>query len=74
MAYIEASLASADTPLCVMIRNKTVACHVVPVPLLQGLERVEDNGGQCPASAESESSHEPNRSLFFTRRVPFVRG
>ena len=32
MAYIEASLASVDTPLCVMIRNKSVACHVVRFP------------------------------------------
>ena len=36
MAYIEASLASVDTPLCVMIRNKTVACHVVRFPFYKG--------------------------------------
>ena len=36
MAYIEASLASVDTPLCVMIRNKSVACHVVRFPFYKG--------------------------------------
>ena len=36
MAYIEASLASVDTPLSVMIRNKTVACHVVRFPFYKG--------------------------------------
>ena len=36
MAYIEASLASVDTPLSVMIRNKSVACHVVRFPFYKG--------------------------------------
>ena len=36
MAYIEASLAAVDTPLCVMIRNKSVACHVVRFPFYKG--------------------------------------
>ena len=36
MAYIEASLAYVDTPLCVMIRNKSVACHVVRFPFYKG--------------------------------------
>ena len=36
MAYIEASLATEDTPLSVQIRNKSIACHVVKFPFFKG--------------------------------------
>ena len=36
MAYIEASLTSVNTALYVIIRNKSVACHVVRFPFYKG--------------------------------------